>query len=398
MLTKDGTTCVTLPGGRQVTKADTPQEWWYIHGGSGYVDPALLAPDPKNPRRSLNQARFNELKISVGKSGVKQNLIVTPLKKAPWVELPPEHASKELVIVSGWRRSMAALAEQVLAVPVTIEIYANSKEHRLAASIYNRHRDDPSPLDDAYEIVTLHDDEGWTYEELGGHFGLSPQYVRARIGLTKLCPRLQGMLDEFDRSDKPLKVSVGQELGNLKTPSPQELDELFVQFEETLKAKEYLPSREFDELSEDERRFLLQNMLFSVVEAKAFAATRAIAFIKGRGVRLESHQSSPHVKGSCHFQPSRRKERLLSNINAVCEGEIIDWTHADWHRTFELSSREDVEQILDRAMLALDHMQGIVKKLASIRDGKKRTHPDVVRLVQQPPRQEKGRRTKARSL
>ncbi len=372
---------VLLPGGKVVVVSTKPEAWWIRPGASGFVSPVLLAPDPKNSRRTINQARLVELKLSVRSSGIQQQIVVTPRAKAPWIILPPQDENKPFVIVSGWRRFLAASAEAIKAVPITIEVYENSKQHRLAASLLNRHRDDPSALDDAYDMLQLREEEGWTYAELADHFGLGASYISLRMGLTKLDPNLQTVLDEYDTGDRPLKISVGQVLGNIKVPKPEELDDVMSAFSDILKDQAFLPSQEFDELGEDERRFLLQRMLFAVIQTRSLNAVRAIGFIKDRSLRLENSKTSANQPRTDRYKPSRRKDRLLTCLDAACEGEINDWTITDWIKTFELSSYEDVDAVLQRAITGKNLLQGVVDRLTKILNNKRPTNPEVAKLM-----------------
>ncbi|MEK7068671.1 MAG: hypothetical protein AAB964_02555, partial [Patescibacteria group bacterium] len=80
---------------------------------------------------------------------------------------------------------------------------------------------------------------------------------------------------------------------------------------------------------------------------------------------------------------SRRKERHLTCREAACGGEINDWTAADWTKTFELSSREEVDEVLNTATLGRDLLSGVVTKLTHIRNNKKPTSPEVVQILKQ---------------
>src|SRR4051812_44187307 len=81
---------VTLPDGMEVTVSDLPQDWWTARGVSGYIDPKRLAPDPKNPRRTMSPVRQAELEASIAARGVRQALVITPRSLVPWAQVEPE--------------------------------------------------------------------------------------------------------------------------------------------------------------------------------------------------------------------------------------------------------------------------------------------------------------------
>ncbi len=51
---------VRLPDGQEVEISSTPEAWWSEHGGVGHIDPALLAPDPYQPRKFMDQTELSQ--------------------------------------------------------------------------------------------------------------------------------------------------------------------------------------------------------------------------------------------------------------------------------------------------------------------------------------------------
>src|SRR3989338_5496241 len=159
------TRSVILPSEERVTVSDTPQKWWTANNSTGFVDPHCIAPDPKNPRKRMSPIRLAELKESITARGVRDPLVVTPSKCAPWVQVAPEHEGCFFLAVSGHRRRECALDVRLGAVPIRVAVYPSEMEHRLDVSLLNKEREDLEPLDECWELVELRK-LGWKVDSL----------------------------------------------------------------------------------------------------------------------------------------------------------------------------------------------------------------------------------------
>src|SRR3989344_4203638 len=129
---------VILPGGREILLSNEPQSWWTRDGGTGYVDPHLLAPSLDQPRGYMDAVELAELTESVRERGVRQSIDVAPLSHTPWGRVAPEHKSRPFIIVSGHRRQASALNAPVGAVPIKVTIYENDVDFFFDASLQGR--------------------------------------------------------------------------------------------------------------------------------------------------------------------------------------------------------------------------------------------------------------------
>lgn len=372
---------VALPDGDKVKISTQPEGWWSTHNASGYVDPAMIAPDPKNPRKYMNHARLAELNESVKARGVRQQLIVTPRHLVPWVTVDPEHEKCFFVAVSGHRRRSAAINANLRAVPVKVAIYAFEKDHRMDMSLLNKGQDDLSPLEEGYEIVELQS-LGWKIDDLCKSFGFEAPKLYGRMHLTKLHPSLQQLLDVDVPKGKRIPITLGGALGAVKAPTVEELEELYKTFHAAIPRIEVVPNKDWENLDDDDLRFGLQHILLAVIRQRVLNATRAAEFIKERTLSLQAGRSASGKKTE-RYQPRRRKDVLETLLKEVAGSVVVDWTPEEFNRIFELSPREEVEAYLKKIGASQNILAKLTQILASIRDKKKPTHPDALKFMRQ---------------
>ncbi|MDB5225547.1 MAG: Chromosome plasmid partitioning protein ParB [Candidatus Adlerbacteria bacterium] len=370
---------VMLPGGDTVEVSDTPLEWWPKSNESGFVDPVHIAPDPKNPRKTMNPARRAELEESVGANGVRQALVLTPRHLAPWAKVALEFANCYFIAVGGHRRREAALAKQVGAVPIMVRVYQSEKTHRLDMSLLNKGQDDLTPLEEGYEIVDLQK-LGWKVDDLCKAFGYAAPQLYDRMNLTKLSPEIQKFLDPELPRRKRLSISVGGKLGGIPAPTAEELGDLCHLH------KSYAPKSEAgipDDLSktgERELRFMMQRYLLAIITKRDLSADRAIEFIREHKLQLKSGNSSGGRPVE-RFHPVKRKEVLASLSSAVQGSLVVDWDELEFRRIFENASREEVEEVIRKFETSAKHLERILGILDRIRSLKKPTRPEVLELM-----------------
>ncbi len=370
---------VTLPNGDTVTIALSPVPEWTTHLASFYIDPRMIAPDPKNPRRESNPLRQQELNESIKEHGVAQQMVLTPRSMAPWAEVDPEFKDCFFLDVSGHRRRKAALLGEVGAVPVKVKVYPSEKEHRLDMALLNADQDELTPLDKGFEMVNLQK-LGWKVESLAKSFGVAVPQLYTRMNLTKLHPDLQKFLDESLPRREQIGITLGGALGGVKPPEPEELDELLEMFREIPGVKETVGGRDTDHLGSEERRFALQKVLYAVIKARNLSMERAINFIRERTLKLKM-SGSAGGKPTERFRPERRKDIILNLVKEVEGSVIVDWRPEEIYRIFELSSYEDVDHYVKQFDSIIQVFGGIKGILEKTRDKKKPTHPDALKLM-----------------
>jgi ParB/RepB/Spo0J family partition protein len=374
---------VTLLDGTEVTVSDIPEDWWTVAKGSGYVRPDMLAPDPQQPRQYMDPERLAELQRSIAASGVRETLIVTPRKLAPWAKVEEKFKHCFFIIVSGHRRWYCTNLAGLPVIPIEVRIYKSRKEHNLDRSLLNKGRDDLTELDVGFEIVNLRED-GWTIDELAAHFGMSTPQLYNRINLTQLHPDIQQLLlpTPGNRKKNALPVTTAGVLGGVKSPTPEELETLFENLGSVANGEDQKErERDFNYLDDDERRFELQKLLLSVIQRRSLGTVRAVEFIREQALRLTTSHKR-YGRETERYQPRRRKEILHNLMNEITGSVVMDWTPAELQRIFELASYEEVEVYITHLREAAQFLTGLERILNGILDKKRKMSPAVREVVE----------------
>lgn len=141
-----------------------------------HVPPALILPNPAQPRRRFEAESISSLAESLRSAGLIQPLIVRPL------------ADGRYEIIAGERRWRAAREAGLETVPVLLRDETEAKRMEMAL-IENVAREQLNPVDEARACATLIEDLGLTKEELGRRLG------RSRAALSNLI-RILDLPDE----------------------------------------------------------------------------------------------------------------------------------------------------------------------------------------------------------
>lgn len=367
-----------LPDGNRVVVSLTKEPWWEQDNASGYVRPDMLAPDPQQPRKHMNADKLAELRESVAASGVRQAIVVTPLSKAPWAVVAPEHARLPFLIVAGHRRDKCALESHLGAVPIMVRVYASEKEHHMDRSLLNYGHEDLSEIEQGWEAVALRD-EGWKIEELCERFGIQAPGLYARMNLTKLAPELQHLLDPKLPIKKRLGTTLGGALGGVKQPTPKELVELLESFSDIVSQDDIIPEGP-TKLDDTGRRFALQRMLFEVIHRRSLPSERAVEFVHEQAHTLLAAQTGNTGAPVRRYEPHRRREILAGLVKSVQSSVVVDWKPEEFRRIFEYEPYESLEAVIKSYQAIADFFLGVIKILKTILATKKPTHPDVLKL------------------
>jgi len=362
---------VQLPDGKTVTVSDDPVTWWIEDGASGYINPRLLAPDPKQPREHMNDSELAELAQSVGERGVRDPITVTPLSLSPWIEVSEGDKNLPFVIVSGHRRTRSALLSGVVAVPIRVVVYATKQDYLLDASVLNKDRADLSPLEEGREMLRLSDNDV-TQERIGKSLGKSIAYVRGRIALTQLHPALQRLLDPALPKTQRLPVTYASDLGGIEGPTVEELEELLVVYKTDIQSSplqgKALPTFNVSDLEPDELRFELQKVLLSVILRRDLSAARATELIQEH--KLKQREARGKSQDTQRFKPSKRKEVMDNLAASVMASTVVDWTPHEFERIFENSKWDEVNGFRQKLNEAGQNLVDISRLLQRICDKK----------------------------
>ena len=81
------------------------------------------------------------------------------------------------------------------------------------------------------------------------------------------------------------------------------------------------------------------------------------------------------------YQPRRRKAIIRNLVNEVTGSVVMDWSPEEFKKIFELSTREEVEEFISLLQDGAEFLDGLVKILRKIRDGKSPTHPEALKIM-----------------
>lgn len=149
--------------------------------GGLWLNPALLQPNPKQPRLEFNQKALEELSASIKANGILEPIIV-------------EHIEGDtFYIIAGERRTRAAKMAGLEKVPVQLRKFDEQKKLEVAL-IENIQRSDLNPIEEAmayYNLVQMGD---LTQDEVARRVGKNRTTVANAIRLLKLPEDMQRAL------------------------------------------------------------------------------------------------------------------------------------------------------------------------------------------------------------
>ena len=181
--------------------------------GSLWIDPALLKPNPKQPRIEFNQKQLDELCESIKVNGILQPIIIE------------DAGDGEFFIIAGERRTRAARMAGLKSVPVQLRKFDEQKKLEVAL-IENIQRADLNPIEEAmayYNLIQLGD---LNQEEVAKRVGKSRSAVANAIRLLKLPEDIQHALASgtissgharallMVKNDSDMRVMYGKIVGN----------------------------------------------------------------------------------------------------------------------------------------------------------------------------------------
>jgi ParB family transcriptional regulator, chromosome partitioning protein len=142
-----------------------------------------IAPNPRQPRQSFDDAALAELATSIAALGMLQPLVVRPADGGRWE------------LIAGERRLRAARSIGMSDVPVVV-IDTDDTGALERALVENIHRADLNPIEEASALAQLLEDGGLTHEELSHRLGRSRTAITNTLRLLDLSLPLKQMLAE----------------------------------------------------------------------------------------------------------------------------------------------------------------------------------------------------------
>jgi len=148
-----------------------------------WIETEKIKPNPVQPRKEFDEARLNDLAMSIRQYGILQPLVVT--RK----EIQREDGSlySEYELISGERRLRASRLAGLTQVPAIIKIGDETDKMKLElAIIENLQREDLNPVDRAKAFKQLSEDFKLTHLEIAKKVGKSREYVSNSIRILML--------------------------------------------------------------------------------------------------------------------------------------------------------------------------------------------------------------------
>ena len=146
------------------------------------LDPALLKPNPFQPRRTFNEDSLQELAASIKEHGIIQPIIA-------------EKNGDEYYIIAGERRTRAALLAGLTRVPVIFREFENSKKLEIAL-IENIQRENLNPIEEAKAYQEIMQLSNLNQEETAKRVGKSRSAVANAMRLLQLPDEMQIALEK----------------------------------------------------------------------------------------------------------------------------------------------------------------------------------------------------------
>lgn len=162
-------------------KSKIPSAITVEEDGSMWIDPALLKPNPKQPRVEFNQKQLDELCESIKVNGILQPIIIE------------DAGDGGFYIIAGERRTRAAKMAGLTKVPVQLRKFDEQQKLEMAL-IENIQRADLNPIEEAMAYYNLIQMGDLNQEEVANRVGKARATVANAIRLLKLPEDIQRSL------------------------------------------------------------------------------------------------------------------------------------------------------------------------------------------------------------
>ena len=171
--------------------------------GAQMLPMAMIAPNPKQPRRRFDESAQADLIASVKRQGLLQPILVRPMDGG------------RFEIVAGERRWRAAQAAQLHDVPVLVRQLTDEEAFEIAL-VENVQRQDLNAIEEAEGYKRLIDDFGHTQEDIARVVGKSRSHVANMVRLLDLPNDVRELLIEG-------RLTMGHARALLTAPDPSAL-------------------------------------------------------------------------------------------------------------------------------------------------------------------------------
>lgn len=166
------------------------------------LDPRVIEPNPKQPRRVFDENALHELAESIKRDGVQEPVIV-------------RRAGKNFELVSGERRVRASILADLPVIPAVCRPVSDRDMLKLGI-IENIQREDLNAIELAQAYAQLLSEFRWTQEELAAEVGKNRVTVTNTLRLLNLPTLVQGYI-----SDGSLSMGHAKALLAIESPDGQ---------------------------------------------------------------------------------------------------------------------------------------------------------------------------------
>lgn len=158
-----------------------------------------IVPNPRQPRRSFNEAALDSLAESIRQHGVVQPIVVR--KSGPG----------QYELIAGERRLRAAKRCGLKLIPAIVRKYSPDEAAEIAL-IENLQREDLDAVEEGLAYERLMEEFGLTQEQTAQKVGKSRSHVANMVRLLQLPPEIKGLITEG-------RLSMGQARPLLQLPT-----------------------------------------------------------------------------------------------------------------------------------------------------------------------------------
>ncbi len=339
-----------------------PADWWYQNFATGLVSPALLLPDPNQPRRKVGGGGdWEEFTLAIETSGVREPIRVTPRESAPWVQLQEEN-SCPFIIVSGHRRHKAALEKGLEFVPIIVRIYQNKEEYDDDADELNTNRKNYTALEEAFQIKRRRE-RGEKWAHIAAARGMSLGSVQQRVKLLDLADDIKELIDPVatrgKRSDFP--TNVAQALGGYSNLTADDA--------KAIANEKSLEIHILESEGEQAPSFALQRAMLKKIQKESMGSVLALQFLAS-GKRVHAERSGHHQSAKEERSVDARFRSLDSVCKSIINAQTMVWGRGDVRRACEGKEVHEVDKLIANTTSSITELKRLLELLQSVKEGK----------------------------
>ncbi len=250
-----------------------------------------IAPSPFQPRRSFDQAKIEELAMSIRNQGIIQPLVVR--RKQDLYEL-----------IAGERRWRAAMKAGLNEVPVVVR-EATDHEALQLALVENLQREDLNPIEEASGYRRLQEEFNWNQEEMADKVGKSRPAIANALRLLALPQDVQHEVASGNLPAGQARALLGLHTEALMTATCREVIAKGLSTRETEKFVRALVT------GRKRRRAI------PLIDADLRAVVENMQRILGTRVRLLPKARSSKGKIEIEYYSSTDLERIIQTISST---------------------------------------------------------------------------------